>query len=152
MNRFPGADRFARELAGAIGNHFVRVRVGPRAGAGLENVEWKMFVELTLRDLLGRLHDERAPFGIKQTKIVIGLRRGPLEQTEGADERARETPPADWKIEHGPLGRGTVKSGCRDGHLAHGIFFDPGFAGTHAVREIEVLAVAGAIRAWPFRV
>jgi hypothetical protein len=73
VNRLAGADRFADELAGAIGNDFVRVRVGAGAGAGLKNVEWKMFVELALRDLLGRLHDERAPLGIEQTEIVIGL-------------------------------------------------------------------------------
>ena len=90
VNRLAGADRFAGELAGAIGDDFVRVRVSARAGAGLENVEWKMFVELALRDLLGRLHDERASFGIEQTEIVIGLCGGPLQQAERTDERARE--------------------------------------------------------------
>ena len=63
-----------------------------------------------------------------------------------------KTPSADRKIEHGPLGRSPVKSGFRDGHLAHGILLGPGLAGAHAVREIEILDVAGAIRAWPFRV
>ena len=111
-----------------------------------------MFVQLALRDFLGRLHDERAPFGIEQTEIVIGLCSRPLEQAERTNERARETPPADGKIEHGPLGRSPVKRGFRDGHLAHGILLGPGLAGAHAVREIEILDVAGAVRAWPFRV
>ena len=60
--------------------------------------------------------------------------------------------PLTGKFEHRPLGRSAVKSGFRDGHLAHGILLDPGLAGAHAVREIEILDVAGAIRAWPFRV
>ena len=152
VNWLAGADRFAGELAGAIGDDFVRVRVRARAGTGLENVEWKMVVEFSFRNLLGRLHDERAPFRIEQTKIVIGLCGSPLQQAERTDKRARETPPANRKIKHGPLGRGAVKSGFRDGHLAHGILFGSGLAGAHAVREIEILDVAGAVRTWPFRV
>ena len=59
---------------------------------------------------------------------------------------------ADRKIQDRALGRSAVKSGFRDGHLAHGILLGPGLAGAHAVREIEILDVAGAVRAWPFRV
>ena len=82
VNRLAGADRFAGQLAGAIGDAFVRVRVRARAEPVWKMSEWKMLVELSLRDLLGRLHDERAPFRIEQTKIVIGLCGGPLQQAE----------------------------------------------------------------------
>ena len=144
VNRLARADRFAGELAAAIGDDFVRVRVRARARAGLENVEREMFVELALNHFFRRLNDERAALRVEQTKIVIGLRGRPFEQAERANKRARKTPAADRKIQDRALGRGAVKSGFRDGHLAHGILFDASLAGAHAVRGTEIRAVAGA--------
>ena len=85
VNRVARADRFAGQLAAAIGDDFVRVRVRARAGAGLENVEREMFVELALDHFLGRLHNERAALGIEQTEIVIGLRRRPFQQDQARE-------------------------------------------------------------------
>ena len=90
MNGLARADRFAGELAAAVRDHFVRVRVRARAGTGLENVEREMFVELALDHFFRRLDDERAAMGVEQTEIVIRLRRGPFDQTERANERPRE--------------------------------------------------------------
>ena len=87
VNRIARADRFAGELAATIGDDFVRVRVRARAGAGLENVERKMLVELALDHFFRRLDDERGAMRIEQTEIVIGLRRGPFDQAERANER-----------------------------------------------------------------
>ena len=153
VNRLARADRFAGELAAAIGDDFVRVRVRARAGAGLENVEWKMFVELALHHFLGRLDDERAALGIEQTEIVIGLRGGPFHQAERANERPRKTPTADRKIQHRALGRSAVKSGLRDGHLAHRILLDPGLAGRSCrARDRDPSMSPARSDAWPFRV
>ena len=49
VNRIARADRLAGQLAAAIGDDFVRVGVRARAGAGLENVEREMLVELAFR-------------------------------------------------------------------------------------------------------
>ena len=82
------ADWFTGELAATIRDYFVRVGVGARAGAGLENVEREMFVEFSFDHFFGRLHDEGGTMRIEQTEIVIRLRRGPFDQTERANERA----------------------------------------------------------------
>ncbi len=79
VNRLARADRFAGELAAAIGDDLVRVGIRARAGTGLENIEREMLVEFALGDFLRRLDDERAPFGIEQTQVVIGLGGGPFQ-------------------------------------------------------------------------
>ncbi len=86
MNRLARSDRFARQLGATIGDHLVGVHVRAGARAGLENIERKMLVELSFDHFLGRLHDERAALGIEQTEIVVGLGRGPFDQTERANE------------------------------------------------------------------
>ena len=60
VNRIFRADRFAGQLAATIRDHFVGVCVRARAGAGLENVEREMFVELSFDHFLRRLHDQGA--------------------------------------------------------------------------------------------
>ena len=134
VNRLARADRFAGQLAAAIRDDLVRVRVRARAGAGLENVEREMLVELAFDHFLGRLHDERAAMRVEQAEIVIGLRGGPFDQAERANERPGKAIAADRKIQDRALGGSAVKRGLRDGHFAHRILFDPGLAGAHAVR------------------
>ena len=128
MHRLARADRFAGELATAIGDDLVGVRVRARAGARLENVERKMFVELALNHFLRGLHDERAAIAHRAARVVIGLRGGPLEQTEGANEGPGKTITADRKIQDRALGRSAVKGGRRDGHLAHRVLLDAALA------------------------
>ena len=140
VNRIARADRFAGQLAAAVRDHFVRVRVRARAGTGLENVERKMFVELALGHFFRGLHDERAALRIEQTKIVIGLRGRPFDQTERANERPRKTLAADREIQDRALRRSAVERGFRDGHFAHRILFHAGLAGTHAVRWTVIFA------------
>ena len=132
MNRITRADRFSRQLAATIRDHFVRVRVRARAGTGLENVEREMLVQFALHDFLRRLHDERAPMGIEQTEIGIRLRGGPFDQAQSANERPRKSIAADRKIQDRPLGGSAVERGFRDGHFAHRILFGPGRPGRHA--------------------
>ena len=49
-----------------------------------------MFVELALDHFFRRLDDEGGTMGVEQTKIVIGLGRGPFDQAERANERPAE--------------------------------------------------------------
>ena len=65
MHRILRANRFPGKLAAAIRDHFVRVCVRARAGAGLENVEREMFVEFSLDHFFRRLHDERRAMRIE---------------------------------------------------------------------------------------
>src|SRR5205814_2694783 len=102
-----------------VGDHFVRVRVRTRPGAGLENVEREMIVQLALDYFFGGLHDERRAIGIEQPEIMIRLSGGPFDQPKRANERPAKAIPADWKIEHRALRRSAVKRRCRDRHLAH---------------------------------
>ena len=59
MYQLARTDWFAGQLRATIGNHLIGVCVRARAGAGLKNVEWKMFVEFTFGHLFRGLHDER---------------------------------------------------------------------------------------------
>ena len=123
----------ARQLPAAIRDHFVHVHVRARARTGLENVEREMLVQLALDDFLGRLHDEGGTMGVEQAEIVIGLRGGPFQKAERANKGPRKAVTAHRKIEHGPLRRGAVKRGRRDGHLAHRVLFRAaGGASRHA--------------------
>ncbi len=81
VNGIARADRLVRELATAVRDHLVRVRVRAGAGTGLENIEREMLVELAFGHFLGGLHDQRRAVRIEQSEIVVGLRRAPLDQT-----------------------------------------------------------------------
>ncbi len=89
------ADRFALQLRATVCDHFVRVRVRARAGAGLKNIQRKMLVELSIDNFFGRLHDERAAFGVEQAEIVIGLRGSPLDQPKRPNKWTRKSVAAD---------------------------------------------------------
>ncbi len=132
MNRIARADCLFLELTTSVRNDLVRVGIGARAGTGLKNVEWKVVVELTLNHFLRSLDDERGAMRIEQTKIVIRLRRSPFEQTEGANERPGKSITADGKIQNRALRRSTVKSGLRNGHLAHRVLLHPHCPAAHA--------------------
>ena len=134
MNGIFRADRFAGQLAGAVRDYFVGIRVRARARTGLENVEREMIVEFPFHHLFGRLDNERGPVGIEQTEIGVRLGRGPFDQTEGADEGPRKSITADRKIQNGALGGSAVKGGLGDGHFAHRVFLDSGRSGGHAER------------------
>ena len=113
MNRIFRADRFAGELAGAVRDHFVRVRVRARAGTGLENIEREMLVELPFHDFFRRLDDERAPVRIEQAEISVRLGGSPFDQPEGANERPGKSIAADREIQDRALRGRAIKRGLR---------------------------------------
>ena len=151
VDRIFRADRFAGELAGAVRDYFIRVRVRARAGTGLENVEREMLVQFAFYDFFRRLNDERAPMGIEQPQIGVRLRGGPFYQAQGANEGSRKAIPANRKIKDRPLGGSAVERGFRDGHFAHRILFGTGRPGRHAEWFVENSAACLRGRRWPFR-
>src|SRR5205823_3751392 len=117
----------AQELGGAIGDDLVGVGVGRRAGAGLEDIQNELVIELArwAGDLLGRLGDGVSLARLQQSKVTIGDRRSVLDAAEGPDEAAVEALAADGKVLDGALGGGAVVRAL--GHLewAHRVAFDP---------------------------
>src|SRR5277367_3039237 len=60
------------ELVGAAGDDLVGVHVGAGAGAGLENVDDELGVELAVDDFGGGGLDEVAFFGVDEAELRIG--------------------------------------------------------------------------------
>src|ERR1051326_9385924 len=100
MNQFARSDRFPGQLGTAICDHLIRIRVCARSRTGLKNVEWEIGIVFPFAHFFCGLDDQRASLGVEQSEIMIGLSGGPLNQTKRANERSRETIPADRKIEH----------------------------------------------------
>src|SRR6185436_16147566 len=107
MNRVARTNGLSGQLTTPIRNHLVRVRVCARAGTSLENIEWKMLIELALHHFFGRLDDQSAPMRVEQAQIRVRLCCGPFDETEGTNERPRKSIAANRKIEDGPLRRCT---------------------------------------------
>ena len=120
----PRAKVAAQQLAGPVGDDLVGVGVGGSAGAGLENVQHEVPVQLPVDDLLGGCDDGVADAFVQQAQRHVAARRRLLDQSQGADEGAGEAQPADGKVQHGAHGRGAVKRVCGHLHFAHGIAFD----------------------------
>src|SRR5437763_1482168 len=121
------AEFAAEELGGAIGDDLVGVGVGRRAGAGLEDIQNELVVELAwwAGDLLGGLGDGVCLARLQQTQVTIGDRRGVLDAAEGPDEAAVEALTAYGEVLDGALGGGAVVRAL--GHLerSHRVAFDP---------------------------
>jgi len=79
MHRIVRADGLACQLRGPICDYFIGIGICTRARAGLKNVERKMFIEFSIGNFFGGLHDQRRALGVEQTKIVVRLRGRPLD-------------------------------------------------------------------------
>ena len=106
-----------------------------------------MVIELPVGDFLGCLHDQRRALGIEQTEVVIRLRRCPLDQPQGANKWPRKSVTAYRKVEDRAVSRSTMQRGCREGHLAHRIFFHARRPIGHAERSaLTPMGVRRAVR------
>ena len=68
-----------------------------------------MFVQFAFDHFFSGLNDQCGALGIEQTEIVMGLGRGPFNETEGANKRPREAITADWKVQNSALSRRALK-------------------------------------------
>ena len=100
----PGAEVAAQELAGPVGDDLVGVGISRCAGAGLENVQHEVTVELSINDFLSRGDDGVARALFQQTQGHVAAGGGLLDEAQGADEGAREAQVADGEVQHGAHG------------------------------------------------
>src|ERR1700723_2840450 len=89
----------AGELDRAIGDDFVGVHVGLRAGAGLPDAQGKKLVEFSLDNFVGGLYDQLGLVGGELAEIAIYLGASLLEQAEGADDGARHPIVSDREVQ-----------------------------------------------------
>src|SRR6201996_3483920 len=109
MDRIFQPDRLARDLTHAIRDHLVGVHVGAGAGTGLENVERKAAVQLSLDNLFRSLNDEACTLSVESLTIPIGLGGAPLDKPERANQWTTKAISADGKIEDRALGGGAIQ-------------------------------------------
>ena len=70
------------QLQRAIGDHFVRVHVGGRAGAALEDVEAEFIVQLAVDQLLARRFDSGQHLAVECSAIGVGSSGGHFDHRE----------------------------------------------------------------------
>ena len=75
-------------LAGERGDHLVRVHVRRGAGAGLEDVDRKLVVELARRDPVGGGGDALSLLGVEQPELGVYARGGGLDPSKPARDGA----------------------------------------------------------------
>src|SRR5258705_3720802 len=95
---FLAAARLGQNLECPVGDYFVRIHVGRRAGAGLKNIDDKLIVELSFHDLVGGLSNSAGKPRFQQSQLFIGARGSVLDRGKRADELARKTDAAHWEI------------------------------------------------------
>ncbi len=122
----PAAEGFAEQLAGPIGDHLVGVHVGAGSGAGLEDVEGEVVVQIADDHLFSGVHDRQGGALVDQAELPVDLGGMFLDHAEGAQEGSGKADPRDRKIVAGPCGLGSVEGFGGHGHGAHGVLFDAG--------------------------
>ncbi len=114
----------AEQLRCAVRDHLVRVHVRRRARPGLEYVEDELGVQPAVGDLPRRACDRVAHARVEELQIDVRPGRGPLDQAERADHRARDRPPADREVQHRALRRRAVVRIGRHVHRTHRVALD----------------------------
>ena len=126
MNRRFAAAAGAGQLVGPAGDHLVGVHVAVRARARLKDDQRELVVELAVRHFLRGAGDELGLAGLEPAELLVGPRRGQLEDAERADDRPspHEAPAADGEVLERPLRLCTpvVLPGHAD--LAHAVVLD----------------------------
>ncbi len=111
----------AQQLRSAVGDDLIGVHVGGSAGAGLEDIDDELIVQLTVGHLARGLPDRRGDLGVQEAQVGVDAGGGPLDQAQNADEGAAEAEAAYGEVADGALGGGAVVGVRRDLHGAHGV-------------------------------
>ncbi len=120
------AERLAEQLAGPVGDHLVGVHVGAGPGAGLEDVEREVVVEIADDHLFGGIHDRQRDPLVDQAELAVDLGGMFLDHAESAQKGSGEADPGNREVVAGPCGLGPVQGFGGHGHCAHGVLFDAG--------------------------
>ncbi len=126
-----GVDEFfaalaAEEFGGAIGDDFVGVHVGGGAGAGLEDVDDEVVVELAGDDFVGGTADGICDVGGDAAEFLVHGGRVFFDEAEGSDECTGEAMVGDREVFNSACGGGSVEGVGGHLHGAHGVFFGAG--------------------------
>ena len=135
MNRLLGSHHAAGHLDSAIGDDFIGVHVGLRAGAGLPDDKREMIIQLAGDDLIGGLDDQIGLLRRQQPQLLVDQRSGFLQNTEGADQLMRHPLAADLEIIQRPGRLAAIVAICRNLHFPHAV-------GLYAVLHKILLIVA----------
>src|SRR5881296_3865134 len=118
----PGAE----QLEGAVRDHLVGVHVGRGAGAGLEDVDHELAVELPLRHLRRSAADGVGKPLVEEPERGVDARARALDGAQGGDEAPWEAQPGDREVLDRPRRLRAVVSVRGHHHLTHAVALDAG--------------------------
>ncbi len=98
MDRRVAAAGLAKQLVGAVRQHFVDVHVVRRARARLVNIDDEMLAVLAGENFIGRLHDRVGDLRVEPPRFLVRQRRRALYPHRRVDEGRQGPQPTDWKI------------------------------------------------------
>ena len=92
----------AEEFERPVGDHFVGVHVGRRAGAALHHVDDELLLEFAGAQFLAGPDDRVGDRRVEQSQVAVGHRGALLDVGQGADQLREEVEPhvADVEILH----------------------------------------------------
>src|SRR5271170_670233 len=126
MNGLLAAHFSARNLDGAVRNHFVDVHVRLRAAAGLPDAQRKMLMQLPGNHLIRRLSNQIDLFFRKFPQIAIYKRGGLLQDAEAANQLAGHGVFAYGEMDQGARRLCAVVAIQRNLDFAHAVRFGAG--------------------------
>ena len=103
MDRLLGAHLAAENFNRAVGDHFIGIHVGLRAGPGLPDDKREMLVQLAFNDFLGCGDNRFSQFRLKALQRHISARGGLFDNAERPDNGVRLLFPANLEIAQGTL-------------------------------------------------
>ena len=145
VHRGLGSQLTAGQFDGAVADDLVGVHVRLGAGAGLEDDQWKLGVELAGNDLVSSLDDEVCHVARELTELLVGQGGGFLQSAQGTNHVAspHEGVAADLEVVEGALGLGSPVVVCRHVNGAHAVFFSTHLCHEPSLLGNEVIGASG---------
>src|SRR5258708_12730689 len=114
---FARTARTAQQFTGAVGDYFIGIHISRRAGAGLENIEDEVTVELTIDHFLSRLYNRRGNRRINGSQGCIYLGGSQFDLTKSSNKLAWKAEITNGKINHDAFLPATVIAMSRPLHF-----------------------------------
>ena len=123
MHRLVGGEPGSGQLVGAVGEHFVHVHVGLRAGAGLPDDQRELAVQFARQHVIGSADDEVGLLLLDAAETGVGQRGSFFHQRHRVDERLRQGFAADFEVLVAALRLRAPVGVRRNLDFAHGVVF-----------------------------
>jgi hypothetical protein len=104
MHALVRAAGVAEDLGRSIRQHFVRVHVVRRAGAGLVDIDDELIAKLAAQNLVGSGDDRARDLRVEPSEHGVHVRRGLLDQDRRRHEIGWRAQPADREVLDGARG------------------------------------------------